>query len=184
MAGNENELIGAVRFGSQADVRRLLSHGHEVNAADPLGMTPLHWSVFHGKTEVAELLVRRGANISARDASGEAPIHYAAARSTAELAKLLIARGANANVVNAIGQSPLHFAATWSRDIETPAFLIANGANVNAVDNDGKTPLDTAEDRLSDELAELLKRHGGLRSSELASPPFSQGVRASRRSNG
>lgn len=168
MADKKNELIGAVRFGSQADVRRLVSRGHKINAADSLGMTPLHWSVYHGKLDIAELLVKHGANVSARDASGERPIHYAAERSTAQLAKLLVTNGANVNATNAIGQTPLHFATTWSRGVATPAFLIANGARINAVDNDGKTPLDTAEDRLSDELVELLKRHGGKRSSQLS----------------
>ena len=167
MADKRNELIGAVRFGSRADIRRLLAGGKNINAPDPLGMTPLHWSVYHGKLEIAELLVRNGANVSARDASGERPIHYAAARSTAHMAKLLVAHGADVNAANAIGQTPLHFAAIWSRGVATPAFLIANGAKINTLDSEGNTPLDTAEERLSDELADLLKRHGGKRGSQL-----------------
>ena len=134
-------------------------------------MTPLHWSVYHGKLEIAELLIRKGARVMARDASGETPAHYAAARRTARFAALLFKNGADLNARNAIGQTPLHFAATWSRMIEAPTFLIANGAKVNVTDNDGKTPLDLAEDRLSDPLVELFRTHGGQRGSELADGP-------------
>ena len=49
--------------------------------------------------------------------------------------------------------------------------LIANGADVNAKDEDGLTPLDIAthpeNPNDTDEIADLLRKHGGKTSAEL-----------------
>ena len=49
--------------------------------------------------------------------------------------------------------------------------LIANGADVNAKDEDGLTPLDIAthpeNPNDTDEIADLLRKHGGKTSEEL-----------------
>ena len=124
-------------------------------------MTPLHWSVYYGKLDIAKMLIRQGADVNARDASGETPMHYAAARSTPNLARLLLENGADVNSADAMDQTPLHFAAIWSGQTRTPEFLIGSGAKVNVEDKDGNTPLALAEERLFDDLAVLLRRHGG-----------------------
>ncbi len=154
-------LLGAVRYGRAEEVRRFLTAGAPVDAADPLGMTALHWSVYSGRLAIAALLIDHGADVRARDASGETPLHCAAARRGADLAALLIRRGADVNAADVAGQTPLHYAAIWNGETETSALLIAQGAVVNVADKAGDTPLALAEDRLFDELAKLLRRHGG-----------------------
>ena len=72
--------LSAVRFGSTEEARDFLSDGQDVGVKDELGMTALHWSVYHGKFETARLLIAHGAAVKAMDASGETPLQCAAAR--------------------------------------------------------------------------------------------------------
>jgi len=122
-------------------------------------MTALHWSVYHGKFEIARLLIANGAKVEATDASGETPLHYAAARRTTQMAELLLRHGADVNAIDALGQSPLHYTAIWGGEIANAKLLIAEGADPNKVDKDGNTALSLAEDRLNDDLVALLRRY-------------------------
>jgi ankyrin repeat protein len=49
----------------------------------------------------------------------------------------------------------------WLETKEIAELLIANGADVNAKNVDGQTPLDVAVDWFNDEIAALLRKHGG-----------------------
>ncbi len=65
------ELLGeAAAAGRTADIRRLLSQGVPVDAADAEGITPLMKSIQAGRTEAAALLHRRGANLDIRSRAG------------------------------------------------------------------------------------------------------------------
>ena len=44
-AGNSVKLVDAVKQGNRAAVRTLITERANVNAAEPDGMTPLHWAV-------------------------------------------------------------------------------------------------------------------------------------------
>ncbi|MBO56553.1 MAG: hypothetical protein CMO62_02340 [Verrucomicrobiales bacterium] len=59
----------------------------------------------------------------------------------------------------------MHLAA-WKGHFETAELLIAADADVNAKMEDGDTPLDLAK-RKHQELAELLRKHGGKTGEEL-----------------
>lgn len=47
-----------------------LQHGGDVNAADNVQQTPLHWAAVKGSVEVADLMLQRGARIEAADVNG------------------------------------------------------------------------------------------------------------------
>ena len=65
------ELLGeAAAAGRTADIRRLLSQGVPVDAADADGLTPLMKSIQAGRTEAAALLHRRGAKLDLRNRAG------------------------------------------------------------------------------------------------------------------
>lgn len=47
-----------------------LQHGGDVNAADNIQQTPLHWAAVKGSVDVADLLLQNGARIEAADVNG------------------------------------------------------------------------------------------------------------------
>ncbi|KAL9688386.1 hypothetical protein QQ045_032807 [Rhodiola kirilowii] len=58
-------------------VELLLQYGVNVNAVDPYGQTPLHYSIIHRKSALAKLLLARGANPQATDKDGKTAIQLA-----------------------------------------------------------------------------------------------------------
>ena len=50
-------LIDAVRAGNGQEAVRLIENGADVNAADPLGTTPLMWAARYGDAAVVDRLI-------------------------------------------------------------------------------------------------------------------------------
>ena len=61
----------------QEIIQWLLQQGADVNAADFVQWTPLHYAVLHGGIEILEMLVSRGARLRARDYQGQTPLALA-----------------------------------------------------------------------------------------------------------
>ena len=55
----------------------LIENDCDVNRADELSKTALHYALFEGKDEIAIFLVLYGADINAKSKSGTAPIEFA-----------------------------------------------------------------------------------------------------------
>ena len=69
----------AARRGNVEQVRALLEHGADVNAAQADGMTALHWAAETSNAALAEMLLYAGANVSAVTRIGQyTPLHLAA----------------------------------------------------------------------------------------------------------
>ena len=155
----------AVFDGNIEAVKQHLAAGTDVNAKDDNGWTPLHFAVYYGHKEIVELLIAKGADVNAKDNNGWTPLHFAAGRDHKEIVELLIAKGANVNAKDNNGWTPLFYAAakTGSGHKEIVELLIVNDADVNALSVNGKTPLDWA----NDEIAALLRKHGGKTKKEL-----------------
>ena len=98
----------------------------------------------------------------------EISIHDATASEDIEAVKQHLAAGTDVNAKEIGGNTPLHVTAT-SRHKEMAELLIAKGADVNAKDNEGNTPLDwiDVDDIDSEEIADLLRKHGGKTAEEL-----------------
>ena len=94
------------------------------------------------------------------DEDGATPLHLAARHNAKEVAEQLIAKGADVNAKDNTGRTPLHDAA-WFNAIEVAEPLIAKGADVNAKDEDDKTPLGVAKTIEHEDMAALLRIHGG-----------------------
>ena len=107
----------AARSGDEAEVRRLVANGVNVDELDENGWTPL-------LVAGIKLLVQLGANKEAKNANvyGETPLHCAAGNGHVEAIKLLVQLGANKEArhgrAKSYGGTALHCAAgtgTWRR---------------------------------------------------------------------
>ncbi len=87
----------------------------------------------------------------------------AATRGNTELIKQLLSDGMAVDVTDKEGLTALYRAAHNDQK-ETVSLLLGGGANVNIRDKWGNTPLDVT---LSDEIADLLRKHGGKTGEEL-----------------
>jgi ankyrin repeat protein len=142
-------------------LRSLLKQGADVNAAQPDGMTALHWAADHGDVELAEMLLYAGANPNAMTRIGEyTPLHIASRDGTAAIVKLLLEKGADptARTTNS-GVTPLHLAAA-SGNVEAVTALLDKKVDVNAKDSEwAQTPLIFAASlNRADVIRVLLKR--------------------------
>lgn len=120
------------------------------------GGTVLSYAAEGGNIDVVKLLIDHGADVNAPGELGITPLHRA---KNAEIAQLLIDHGAN--VHGDCCDTPL-LSAVWNDKNDIVKILIDHGADVNAKDIDGHTPLDIAIERGQDEIAALLREHGGV----------------------
>ena len=164
-------------------VAQLLEEGHDPNARDHGGDTPLHYAAeasWPDNPRVVRLLISAGARCDARSNDGDTPLHVAAGTDSippfsdadaVETVRLLLDCGADPNRRNNEGNTPLHTAFTGT-DIPTSSLgagdsgvvgaLLRGGAKPNAKNNDGDTPLILAvqeTDALSKSVR-LLLQHG------------------------
>ncbi len=132
----------AAMKGDRDAVRRLLSSGEDVNAAQGDGMTALHWAALKGDADLTQMLVYAGGNVRATTRLGAyTPLYLAAKGGFAPAIAVLLAAGADVKALTANGATPLMIAAAGG-DARAVSMLIENGADVNAQDTaKGETPL-------------------------------------------
>ncbi len=87
----------AAQYGDIEKMRGLLSAGHDVNAFDDLGMTPLHYAAAAENPVAVMLLLQHGANANARCETmiGDTPLAAIASTCTLQMATLLMEAGAD-----------------------------------------------------------------------------------------
>ncbi|PMD52586.1 ankyrin repeat protein, partial [Hyaloscypha bicolor E] len=72
-------------------VKLLLDKEADANAADRVGLTPLHWASKIGHVEVAKLLLGVGkVKADSKDIRGKTPLSYASERGHEAIVKLLL----------------------------------------------------------------------------------------------
>ena len=143
---SEDNLLHAAASRGRTDIAKLLlANGLDVNAENANGFTPLHKVGHSGHTEVTKLLIEKGADVNAKTKLGFTSLHEAALRGHKELALLLIEKGADLNV-------------------KTDVDVILTPSHRSKV---GYTPLDVAIVKNEQEIADLLRKHGGKTGEEL-----------------
>ena len=140
--GPSVDIHQAAAKGNIEAVKQHLTAGAEVDAKDDKFVgTFLHWAAAGGQNEIVELLITKGADVNATDGDGDTPLHLAGNNTaTKEIAELLIAKGADVNAMN----------------------LSPPGREIG-----GMTPLDMAILGNRNEIAALLRNHGGKTREEL-----------------
>ncbi|MBQ2671768.1 MAG: ankyrin repeat domain-containing protein [Clostridia bacterium] len=168
------ELQKAVVSGKCEKVKNLLNTNKEldINAIySGRFATLLHKAVWKNDVTMCNLLIDRGADINAKLSENQTVLHEAVSFSQYDMCKLLIDRGADVNVKNYFGFTPLHKIlseyGTSEAKLKIVKLLIENDADVNAKDPYW-TPLDYAHYfKHSDDIKNLLIKHGAKRGNEL-----------------
>jgi ankyrin repeat protein len=87
--GGDEEVTDAGDRNDPVDVlKALVAKGANVNAANDLGMTPLHYAVQRGHERIIEYLAAAGARFDAANKQGRTPVELAKSRTAALVAKL------------------------------------------------------------------------------------------------
>ena len=155
----ESLVADAAQKGDLEAVRALLQQGADPNAAQPDGLTGLHWAALNDELGIAEILLYAGATVSpVTRVGGYTPLHLASQSGHGVVARTLLAAGADANAYTTTGVSSLHFAAQADA-AEAILALIEHGAEVDARDTfSNRTPLMFAAYRGAVEATEALVR--------------------------
>ena len=139
-SGTETPLVGALKRADTTAARALVKQGADVNVADAIGMTPLHWAVQGNHVQLAQLLLGAGASATAASRYGVTPLHLACTVGNTPMIELLLTSGADPNQTSAYGETVLMIAAR-SGVADAVTALLTRGADVNARIEGGQTAL-------------------------------------------
>jgi len=186
------DLLRAAEIGDANGVDQMIGKGMDPNTADAKGNTLLIIAVREGHREVVSTLVRRKANANKRNQHGDtalmlaslrgdreiariliesggaevkhsgwAPIHYAAFQDREHMVHYLVTKGADKNALAPNGYTALMLAAR-SGHTDAARALLQEDVDINVRSPDGDTALRIAQRRNHGQVAELIRRAGGV----------------------
>jgi ankyrin repeat protein len=158
-AAERSPLVDAARNTDKEQVRALVQHGANVNAADADGTTALHWASYRDDLEIAELLIRAGAKVNAANDLGATPLWTASLNGSAAMVRRLLDAGANPDATLLSGETPVMVAARSGSPAAVEQ-LLAKGAHVNAHATRGQTALMWAVAQKHADVVKVLLAHG------------------------
>ena len=159
-AASADALIDAVRAGNGQEAVRLIAEGADVNAADPLGTTPLMWAARYGDAAVVDRLIRAGAKVAAENVFGVTPMSEAALIGSEPVIRELFSAGVNPDSPNPEGETALMLVVRTGQ-LDAAELLIDAGADVNAKERwAGQTALMWAGAQLQPAMVKLLLANG------------------------
>eukprot|EP01104_Vermistella_antarctica_P001745 TRINITY_DN1186_c0_g2_i1.p1 TRINITY_DN1186_c0_g2~~TRINITY_DN1186_c0_g2_i1.p1 ORF type:complete len:157 (-),score=41.73 TRINITY_DN1186_c0_g2_i1:107-577(-) len=105
-------LMSAAKGGRADDLEEILNFPTiDVNAADPLGNTPLHYASGSNKEAAVKVILGvKGVNVNAVNAHGDTPLHKASSRAGIEVVRALMEAGADTLLKNEDGDRPADLA--------------------------------------------------------------------------
>lgn len=115
----QTQLTAAIREGNLKKTRQWLQSGAAINGRDERsGMTPLSEAAFHGRTEVARLLLESGAKVNHGNRDGNTPLILAAFTGREEMCRLLVSNGASIEQKNRRGETAIDVVSSkWNRGL-------------------------------------------------------------------
>lgn len=127
-------LADAAEKMNRAQIRALIRQHVDINAAQPDGMTSLHWATYHDDTEIVQLLISAGANVKVANRYGVTPLSMACKNGNSTVVEMLLKAGADPNAALPGGETPLMTAARTG-NLAVVKALINRGASVDAKDD-------------------------------------------------
>jgi len=156
----QSEVADAAMRHDNAEVRRLLEAGFDVNASQSDGATALHWAAYHRDASLAELLLDAGVDPSIANRNGSTPLWLASNQGDVDVINVLLKAGADANEELPLGRRPLMLAARSGVE-EAARVLLDAGADPNASESErGTTALMQAADQGHADVMKLLIANG------------------------
>jgi ankyrin repeat protein len=165
--GAQETLQAAVTTQNINTLKRLISEGHDVNARDSEGQSPLYLAARGGQKEMVEVLIANGADVNAKNDDDQTVLHvvldirhpvwysHRSPRSK-EMIALLLAKGADVNLKDGNSRTPLHLAAEVGAGEIIP-LLLDEGAKIDGKDGEsGSTALHHAARFGNQDEAEVL----------------------------
>jgi ankyrin repeat protein len=181
-------MIEAVKAGDADGLRAILESDPQASSArEDGGDSPLMIALYHGRRDMAELILAHGRQPDGVEAAalgdldrlraaldaepglitrfthdGWTPLHLAGFFGHAQAVRLLLERGSDANAlsINQMRNTPLHAALAGPMAADGVRLLVDAGANVNARQHGGYTPLHAAANRGAVEIIDLLLERG------------------------
>jgi ankyrin repeat protein len=105
-AAKENDLLGLERF---------IIEGHNIDAKDERGYSPLMLAAYAGHEEAATILLAHGANPNTTDDAGNSVLMGAAFKGHLAIVQKLVEAGARIEHRNQNGMEAIHFASAFGR---------------------------------------------------------------------
>jgi len=153
----EQALMESAYTGKLEEVRRLVSEGTAVDAADPDKRTPLMWAAFNGHTSVIEFLLEKGAKVDAKDINGRTALMYASSGPFPETVELLLKKGAGVNIQGELEGFTALMTAAAEGQVKVARLLLLYGADSGLKDKDGDTAESFAQQKGHPAVVELLR---------------------------
>lgn len=181
-------MIEAVKAGDADGLRGILqSDPAAAGAREDGGDSPLMIALYHGRRDLAELILAHGRQPDGIEAAalgdvdrlraaldaepglitrfthdGWTLLHLAGFFGHTEAVRLLLERGSDPNAlsINALRNTPLHAGLSGPMGTDGVRLLVEAGADVNARQHGGFTPMHSAANRGSIEIIDLLLERG------------------------
>lgn len=155
--------LAAIQLGHYSTVLYLLQNNAnlgDINISTEIGMTPLHWAVYHCYTDIIELLLKRNASFNiGLKSSGMTPTHLSCYLNKVECLSILDKLGATNYKETSAGFTPLHI--SIENSLNCAYFLIKNKkCDLNTLDPYGNTIHDIAINNGQYDIADILPKVG------------------------
>lgn len=164
-----------------SEMKALINRGAKINARDEKNhYTPLMYSVFHGKHNSVEWLLKNGADLEIIDINGRTALHIAAIRKDWVSMEKLIKMKPSTEKIDFYKKRPMYYSDGIGKDLASIAVdlyddknlalldfvesnnpygikeAVANGADINTKNEDGNTPLHIAIEKRSANLVSII----------------------------
>jgi ankyrin repeat protein len=148
----------AVMRQSASELQTLLAQGHDVNAVDRMGRSPLFYAVVDKLNDVFDVLIANRADVNHADNDGRTALHAAAIHCKASLAKRLIELGAAIDPQDTNGNTPLMDAVFYSQGKgDVIELLLEAGADRDCENHHGVSPIELANTITDFDVARFFK---------------------------